>query len=145
LAVFSWPFLGQREAKMKKLITFIMVLGLAAGVRAERGLSQTENPDTENFLMAKEPVTVIGPLCGDCSVYIVYVEKAEDALQAALTTGDMLYLSRIDTALKPDRDSYTARNSIIRLLPHPATIALLGLAGFMFGCRRNVRGLLLRI
>jgi hypothetical protein len=130
---------------MKKLVTLVVVMGLAAGVRAERGLSQTENPDTENFLMTKELAAAIGALYGDCSVYIVCLEKPEDELQAALTAGDMLYPLRVDIALKPDGDSHAARDSIIRLLPHPATIALLGLAGFMFGCRRNVRGLLLRI
>jgi hypothetical protein len=106
-----------RREKMKKLMMYIMVLGLTVLAANGTGLSFNNSSAACNVSAMTSPDIAIGIQSGDGSVCIVYLETA-DAGRAGPVAA-------------------SAGADIIRQLPDMTTLVLLGFGGLLYRRRKE--------
>lgn len=102
---------------MKKLMMFIMVLGLTVLAANGTGLSFNNSSAACNVSAMTSPDITIGIQSGDGSVCIVYLETADSS--------------------RPGPAAASAGASIIQQLPDATTLVLLGFGGLLYRRRKE--------
>ncbi|MGD1041967.1 MAG: hypothetical protein ABR913_02755 [Sedimentisphaerales bacterium] len=102
---------------MKKLMMFIIVIGLAVFGTNGTGFSFDNSAAADNISMANSSDVVLGIQSNDGSVCIVYLE--------------------ITDVGRPGLTGAFARADIIHQLPDATTLALLGLGGLFYRRRKE--------
>ena len=102
---------------MKKLMMFVMVLGLTVLAANGTGFSFNNGSDSGNVSVMTSPDVAIGIQSSDGSVCIVYLEIAD--------------------AVRPGPVAASAGGYLVQQLPDVTTLVLLGFGGLLYRRRKQ--------